>query len=171
MSKNSTTEIYEVSVQYSKKVIDQGAHLFWRKKMKTVFILGFLYLLATILLTATGTVDIGFGSICIGIGTILIGILYLAYRSVRSRSMSIFDEMNSKEAIWIFTSDSFSTRSDVGTSKIVWKMMAGLIVSDEIWLFLYKNGSYSVLPVANIEQPVLDFIKDRVIAVGGEIMT
>lgn len=171
MVQSSFTSPYEVSVRYDESVINEGAALFWLKKLRGLFLLTVAFGLAVAVLTYRGALEVWFGSVFVSLGLVLALIMYAGFRSLRSRSMAVFREMESKITLWTFTESALSTRNDIGVAEIKWKLLSGLIKADKVWLLLYKNGSYSVFPVIDVELPIRDFIEDRVVAHGGKIIT
>jgi hypothetical protein len=171
MTQSSCRGPYEVLIRYDESVINEGASLFWRKKMRVLFSLIVAYVLATTALIYLGALEVRFGGFFATIGLVLALIMYAGFRSVRSRSMAIFREMDNKVTVWTFAESALSTRNDIGATEIKWKLLSGLVKSDKVWLLIYKNGSYSVLPVTDVELPIRDFIEDRVVVHGGKIIT
>jgi len=154
-------ELY-VKTTYTKDLINKAAVLHWKKIFAPTFFISVLGVtIALILIFYFNSKDWISGSFLI-ISFISSAIFAWSFFIFKNRSMAIYEEMESPVVNWRFTEESIIAESDIGKSEFKWGLLKGIVKSNDIWLLIYKNNSYSTFPLVNVSSDVLAFISKKV---------
>ncbi|MBU1412480.1 YcxB family protein [Myxococcota bacterium] len=161
--------MYETTLIYEESVVSRAVRCYWRRSLgvgywiallMVVVSLGVLLVQGTqawilVTLTATTVLAVGFAAL----------FFIVHYRS----SLGRFRRMVPPEAKFAVDDETFAFTSSMGEAKLKWSVIRELWKFDDLWLILYAQGGFNVLPVAGVLKPMREFIEDRVKASGGKI--
>ena len=152
----------EANTTFTKELIKEAAWLYWKKVFFSTFIISLLGVaLALLLIFYFNSKDWISGTL-LTISIIGSVIFFLAYFIYRNRSLALFQELETPVVKWKFTEENISAESDIGKSEIKWNMLKSIIKSNNVWLLVYKNNSYSTFPLSNVSQEVLDYLSSKI---------
>ena len=147
---------------YTKDLINKAAILHWKKIFARTFFISLLgVVLALTLIFYFNSKDWMSGSFLV-ISLLSSVIFAWSFFIFKNRSMAIYKEMESPIVNWRFTEESIFAESDVGKSEFRWSLLKGIVKSNDIWLLIYKNNSYSTFPLVNVSSEVLAFITKKI---------
>jgi len=154
---------YTINAHYNHELISEGVLAYWKKTVFRTFILSL-----ALMVFASGRIivfDLDWkNDALLWLSIIPPFMCVAAFYIYRKRSLAIFKEMDAKTAELTFSSEGFFAKSDTGSAEIKWKMFKGIIKNPNTWVFVYKNNSYNVIPLADVPDEVLEFISVKVIA-------
>ena len=159
----------EVTIEYSEAILRQAARRFWVRFIGWDGFLAFGIAVAgfaTLLFLGNRSWYTGaIGAVCaMGLAVGLI-----AYPVYLKRALSIFRQMETPQVTFRFDEEGISAESDLGSSSIQWKLVKKLWRFPDVWLLMFSNSSYSVLPLASIDAELKEFIIESVRKSGGKV--
>lgn len=160
----------EITVEYSKRLIHTATRRFWFRWIGWSGFTAFGFLLVAFLFLV-GTGDRSWYTPIAG--TILVlgfAVGTAGYFIYKRRAFSVFDQMKETKATMRFDDEGISVQSDIGSSRIRWKMIRKVWRFPEVWLLFYGNESYSTLPIGTLSDELKGFIVDKVASNGGKVL-
>jgi hypothetical protein len=160
---------HQVTVRYDEQIINAAAKNLWFKAISHNVLIGFLIMLVGLALWFLLDSKTWLTATLISLSAVLIMMTIAMFFVFRGRSLKIYRQMESPTALWTFTEEGFSSKSDVGGSEYKWRIVKKLYKFKTCWLLMYVNRTYSILPLADIPENVREFIEQQVLANGGKI--
>ena len=106
--------------------------------------------------------------ILLAVVVLAVGILVSAYIHCRSYRLSQFRKTGNLVS-YEFTEKYFKAKSEIGSSELKWEFFTGIWIFPKIWLLLIDKAGYVTLPVDQISDEIKDFLKHKIVSVGGVI--
>jgi len=161
--------MHETTLIYDESLVRRAVRCYWRRSLgagywvalaMVVVSLGFLVTQETqtwilVTLTATTVLALGFAA--------------LSYIVHLRSSMGRFRRMDVPFAKLTVDDEIFAISSSMGEAKLKWNVIRELWKFDDLWLILYAQGGFNVLPVTCVPPPMREFIEARVTAAGGRV--
>ena len=154
---------FEENVNYNEELINKAAFIYWKKTFASTFIISIAGVALALILIYFFNFKSWISSTFLVISIAASVIFFWAFFIYRNRSLAIFKQMESPNAKWIFNENQIFIESDTGNSEIKWKMIKNIIKSKDIWLFVYKNSSYSVFPLTGVSSETQEFINKKIL--------
>jgi YcxB-like protein len=160
---------YNFTVKYSKAILSRAHFEFWKRKHGFDAVLSVIFLMATSYLLFIMEVTVWYVVVFFTIAFIFTIAVYSLYFIWRKQAMTALNAMKTPEAQWKFTDENLCTESDAGKVELHWTAIKKIWRFKEVWLLFYANGSFSTLPIDNLDADVLLFVENRVAENGGKI--
>lgn len=160
---------YEATTVYNREMIGQAAWLYWRRKLLGGFlvILG-IFVMALVLVFVGGLHD-WLGATLLALSFLAVVIFVAAYFIYRNRSLRLFEHLSQPEARWKFSDRHIAVETTIGKSEHDWRVLSGIIQSPELWLLVYRHGTYSIFPISGVADETLKFLSRKVVEHGGKV--
>lgn len=149
------------TLSYNDELIRRAVFSFWLRGV------GWKVLLTLAVLVLVLALEIGAGnqSWLIGaFGTLLfvaVAFLMLIYLGHLHQSLQKFRALRNPRALFVAEADSFSLTSDIGSSTMKWDSVYAIWKFNDYWLMLFSRNQFVTLPLADIPEPMREFILTR----------
>jgi len=154
---------FEESTDYTEELINEAALLYWKKTFASTFVISILgIVIALVFIYVLNLKTWVFGTF-LGISVVSSVLFLSAFFIYKKRSLAVYIQMEKPTAKWLINEDHVSVESDAGKSEIKWKMFKEIIKSNKFWLLVYKNNSYSVLPITGVSNETLNFLNKKIL--------
>lgn len=154
---------FEESTNYTEELINEAALVYWKETFASTFIISILCVaIALVFIYALNLKTWIFGTF-LAISVISSVLFLWAFFIYRKRSLAVYIQMEKPTAKWIINEDHVSVESDAGKSEMKWKMFKGIIKSNNFWILIYKNNSYSVFPITGVSNETLNFLSKKIL--------
>ncbi|PKN46011.1 MAG: hypothetical protein CVU59_07320 [Deltaproteobacteria bacterium HGW-Deltaproteobacteria-17] len=161
--------MHETTLFYEETIVLKAVRRYWLRSLGVGYWLALLVVIASLgalLVQGTG------GWVMVTLfSTTMLALCFAAlfflvhYRS----SMGRFRRMDPPEARFVVDDETFAFSSSMGEAKLKWSVIRELWKFDDLWLILYAQGGFNVLPVDCVPSPMRDFIEARVTDAGGRV--
>jgi len=159
---------FEESTVYTEELINEAAFVYWKKTFASTFVISILGVVIALVFIYALNLKTWLFVTFLAISVVSSVLFLWAFFIYRKRSLAIYIQMEKPTAKWIITEDHVCVESDAGNSEIKWKMFKGIIKSNNFWLLVYKNNSYSVLPIAGVSNKTLNFLDKNILDFNGQ---
>ncbi len=85
----------------------------------------------------------------------------VSYFTFLRRAFHRYDQMQNKQITYRFTEQGLGTKSDLGSAEIPWRMLEKVLRYHDVWLLFFGRRDYAYLPVAEMSEPLKDFIRQQ----------
>jgi YcxB-like protein len=163
-------EPVEIRAEYTEALIARATKRFWVRFIDwhgfaaiAVAAVLVVYLFVVDGPTATVLAFAGVLVFAIAVGTAV----YYVYRN---RALSVFRRMGTPHAVFKFTDEGISTRSDLGGGDMSWRGITKVWVFPEVWLIFMAKGAYVTIPTNAMTPDVRSLIRAKVLEHGGKVV-
>ncbi|MGA2029085.1 MAG: YcxB family protein [Verrucomicrobiota bacterium] len=87
---------------------------------------------------------------------------------IRRREAAL-KNMKDKVINYELSDELFKAKSELGSAELKWEKFKALWIFPEVWLLLLRRDIYVFLPVTQIDNDVKEFLKQKIVSVGGKI--
>jgi hypothetical protein len=151
--------MFSAKVTYTKDIVKAGALSYWKKKFGKEFYWIIPALIAGVIIIWKFPAYRLFGVICLVVSSIAVIAISYAYFVHLRKSLRLLSELGVNECEWSFNDEGLSTKSAIGESRLKWLVVERILKFPRYWLFVYKGGTFSTLPISSISQECRDFIE------------
>jgi hypothetical protein len=160
---------YQFTIQMSEEHINYA----WRKIFARRFGIGFPIVCLLILITFVehsfaGQWDWFSGSL-LGIAIFYSGRFISSSMQRRTAQLSRLKKMKDNVINSEFSDELFKVKSEAGSAELKWETFKALWIFPQVWVLLHRKGTYLLLPIDKIGNDVKDFLKQKIISIGGKI--
>jgi len=161
--------MHETTLTYDEALVRRGVRCYWRRS------LGPAYFAALVVVVASlgALLALGGGSWVVPVlgGTLVLALGFAAmlYAVHLRAALGRFRRMDAPLARFVADDERFAFSSTVGDASLKWSVVKELWRFDDLWLLLYREGGFNVLPLACLPPPMRDFLVRRVEAAGGRV--
>jgi hypothetical protein len=162
---------FETTLTYSVPLLRQAVFAFWRRTVGPGFWVALLLVGASLgFLVAQGASSWLAGVV----GTVFVAaVLFVTaiYVVHWCNALAKLRGMGSPSATFSAGESSFTMSSGAGSATLQWSAVTELWETPAVWLLLYSKAHFSTLPVACMPPEMQAFIRQRVQAAGGKIVS
>lgn len=152
----------EITASYSRELVKFAVWKFWTRSIG----LGGFVVFAAFCITFIVLFLLGDRSWLLGfLGAMIVFCLAIgggSYFVYLKRSMEKFNRMEMPTAKFYFTDEGIAAESDIGKSEIPWKMIEKIWEYPSVWLVFIAKQGYFILPTANLDEELKQFIRKKV---------
>ncbi len=158
----------EIAVEYTEKLICRTTRRFWLRWLGWRY---FVTLVLALALTLCLWIS-GYHTCCAVLGTataLLLAVGVFGYFIYRKRALATYLRMETPESTFRFGDDEVSIQSELGESRVKWKVFTKVWRFPEVWLLFSGDRSYVTLPTQPLSPDVKQFIITKVEENGGKV--
>jgi hypothetical protein len=159
---------YQFTIQFAEEHIKYACRKFFARYVGIGLpIVCLLMLIALAQRLAAGKMDLLAG--CnLAVVVMGAGFFLSAYIQRRSYLLSQFRKTGNVVS-YELSEEFFKAKSDMGSSELKWETFKGIWIFPRVWLLMFDKASYVTLPVDQVSNEVKEFLKKKIISVGGKI--
>jgi hypothetical protein len=159
---------YQFTIQFSEEHIKYACGKFFARFVGIGFPIVCLIVAAVaIVRMVSGEPDLLAG-IFLTISVLGIIFIAVAYFQRRAHSLSHFRKTG-KTVSYELSEEFFKAKSDLGSTEVKWESFKAIWTFPKVWLLMFDRANYLTLPVDQISNDVKEFLKRKIISVGGKI--
>jgi hypothetical protein len=159
---------YQFTIQFGEEHIKYACSKYYIRFLGIKFLIACLLVTGcSIFLILSGKVDFPAG-IFLAVPVIVLGIIAAAYFQNRNYRLSQLRKTG-KSVSYEFSEDFFKTKSGMGSMEVKWNSFKSLWIFQKVWLLVFDKNGYLTLPSDQISNEVKEFLKQKIISVGGKI--
>jgi YcxB-like protein len=160
---------YQFTIQFTEEQIKYALH----KMIVRRFGIGFPIICLLLVIAFVEEFFVGqwdwFSGSLLGIAVVYSGRFVSNCMQRRSAALSGFKKMEGKVINYEFSDELFKAKSELGAVELKWEKFKALWIFPEVWLLLLRRGSYLPLPANQIDNDVKEFLKRKIVSIGGKI--
>ena len=159
---------YQFTVQFNEEHIKYACSKYFIRFVGIIFpIVCLLVACSSVFLMISGKGDLLAG-IFLAISVIGFGIIIAAYFQNRNYRLSQLHKTG-KSVSYEFSEDFFKAKSEMGSTEMKWNSFKSLWVFQKVWLLIFEKNGYLTLPPDQISNEAKEFLKQKIISIGGKI--
>ena len=120
-----------------------------------------------VLRIVSGKTDLLAG-IFLAIAVFGLGIIVVAYFQSRNYRLSQFRNAGNSVS-YELSEEFFKAKSGMGSTELKWESFKALWIFQKVWLLVFDKNGYLTLPTDQISNEVKEFLKRKIISVGGKV--
>jgi hypothetical protein len=105
---------------------------------------------------------------CLTVPVLCAGIFLSAYLQRRAYLISQFRKIGNVVS-YELSEELFKAKSDLGSTELKWKAFKGIWIFPKVWLLMFDKAGYLTLPTDQVSDEVKDFLKEKIVSVGGKV--
>ncbi|HXR04637.1 MAG TPA: YcxB family protein [Verrucomicrobiae bacterium] len=159
---------YQFTVQFSEEHIKYACGKYYARFVGFVFPVVCLLVAAfAVIRMVSGKADL-FAGILLAVAVIGLGIIVAAYFQSRNYRLSQFRKTGNSVS-YELSEEFFKAKSQMGSTEMKWKSFKAIWIFQKVWLLVFDKNGYLTLPVDQISNEVKEFLKRKIISVGGKV--
>ena len=159
---------YHFTIQFSEEHIKYACGKYFVRFAGIVFpVICLLVAGLAVLRMISGKTDLIAG-IFLAVSVIGLGIIAAAYLQSRNYRLSQFRKTG-KSVSYELSDDFFKAKSEMGSTELKWNSFKALWIFQKVWLLVFDKSGYLTLPVDQSSDEVKEFLKRKIVSVGGKI--
>lgn len=159
---------HQFTIQFTEAHIKYACRKFFVRYVGIGFsVVCLLMVIALVQRAASGHMDILTGC-CLAIVVMGVGLFLSAYIQRRSYLLSQLRKTGSLVS-YELSDEFFKAKSKMGSMELKWEAFKGLWIFPKVWLLLFDKAGFLTLPVDQVSSEVQEFVKRKVISVGGKV--
>ena len=160
---------HQFTIQFTEEHIKYACRKFFARYMGIGLpIVGVLMLAALLQRVHSGQVDLLSGFL-LAVVVMGVGIFASAYLQRRNYAISQLKKMGNGLVSYELSDEFFKAKSNLGSTELKWEAFKAIWIFPAVWLLMFDKAGYLTLPVEQISNEVKDFLKQKIISVGGKI--
>jgi len=159
---------YQFTIQFTEEHIKYACRKFFVRFVGVAFPVVCLLLAAfAVLRMAFGEMD-WLAGICLAVAVLGLGIVVAAYVQRRAYSLSHFRKTGNSVS-YELSEEFMKAKSALGSVELKWESFKGIWIFPEVWLLMIDKANYMTLPADQISNEIKEFLKRKIISVGGKV--
>lgn len=168
MGENFETMSHQFTIQFTEEHIKYACRKFFARFVGIVFpTLCLLVAAVAVLRMASGKADLLSG---VFLTVAVLGLFFVlaAYFQRLAYSLSHFRKTG-KTVSYELSEELFKAKSGLGATEVKWEAFKAIWTFRKVWLLMFDKANYLTLPADQISNDVKEFLKRKIISVGGKI--
>lgn len=161
--------MHETTLIYTETLVKRAVLRYWRRTLGVGYAIALLMVIVSFGALVVLDTDLWILAALGGTIVLAVGFSIVVYAVHYSSSMGRFRRMDVPAARFIADEDTFAFVSPIGEAKLQWSIIREVWRYKDLWLILYAQGGFNVIPIAGVTQDMRDFIEQRVAAAGGKL--
>ena len=158
---NNTTILH-----YSESLVKKAIFSFWWKLTGLRYVIAIIASFTFLFLLNPRSWPFSVMAAALFFWSLMAIILYVVhYRGTMKR----FHAMSDQQAELSAEDETFTLKSAIGTSTFKWHIIQEIWQYPEFWLFFYSKAQFNIIPLADLEPQMQEFIQTKVRDAGGKI--
>jgi hypothetical protein len=159
---------HQFTIQFSEEHIKYACGKYFSRFVGFVFPVVCLLVAAfAVLRMISGKADL-FAGIFLAVAVIGLGIIIAAYFQSRNYRLLQFRKTGNSVS-YELSEDLLKAKSQMGSIEMKWGSFKALWIFQKVWLLVFDKNGYLTLPVDQISDDVKEFLKWKIISVGGKV--
>jgi hypothetical protein len=159
---------YQFTVQFSEEHIKYACDKYFARFVGFVFpVMCLLVAAFAVLRMVSGKADL-FAGILLAVAVIGLGIIVAAYFQSRNYRLSQFRKTGNSVS-YELSEEFFKAKSQMGATEMKWESFKSIWIFQKVWLLVFDKNGYLTFPVDQISNEVKEFLKRKIISVGGKV--
>ena len=96
------------------------------------------------------------------------GFFLSAYLQRRSYLLSQFRKTGNSIS-YELSEEFFKAKSEMGSMELKWNSFKAIWVFPKVWLLMFDKAGYLTLPIEQVSNEVKEFLKQKIVSVGGNV--
>jgi YcxB-like protein len=160
---------YQFTIQFTEEHIKYACRKFFARYVGIGLpIVGVLMLAALLQRMHSGQMDLLSGFL-LAVVVMGVGIFASAYFQRRNYAVSQLKKMGNGLVSYELSDEFFKAKSNLGSTELKWEAFKAVWVFPTVWLLMFDKAGYLTLPVEQIGSEVKEFLKQKIVSVGGKI--
>jgi len=159
---------HQFTIQFTEEHIKYACRKFFVRYVGIGLpVVGVLMVAAFVQRLSYGKIDFLAGC-CLAVVAMGASVFIAAYLQRRSYSLSQFRKYGNTVS-YELSEEFFKAKSEMGATELKWENFKGIWIFPKVWLLMFDKAGYLTLPVDQVSGEVKEFVKQKVISVGGKI--
>jgi len=159
---------HQFTIQFTEEHVKYACRKFFARFIGVGFPIACLLVAGVaILRMASGKTDLLAG---VFLTVAVVGMVFVvaAYFQRRAHSLSHFRQTG-ETVSYELSEDFFKANSSLGSIEMKWESFKAIWTFPKVWLLMFDKANYLTLPADQISGDIKDFLKRKIISVGGKI--
>jgi ABC-type transport system involved in cytochrome bd biosynthesis fused ATPase/permease subunit len=159
---------YQFTIQFTEEHIKYACRKFFVRFVGIIFpVVCLLVATVAVLRMASGEADLLSG---VFLTVAVLGMVFVvaAYFQRCAHSLSHFRKTG-KTVSYELSEELFKAKSDLGATEVKWEAFKAIWTFPKVWLLMFDKANYLTLPADQISSDIKEFLKRKIISVGGKI--
>ncbi len=161
--------MHETTLTYNEVLVRRAVWCYWRRSLGPGYWVALAMVFSSFLVLQSQGTEAWIRIVLVAALAVALGFAALLFFVHYRASMGRFRRMDAPLARFIADDERFAFSSTVGAASLKWSVVKELWRFEDLWLLLYREGGFNVLPLACLPPPMRDFLVQRVEAVGGRV--
>jgi hypothetical protein len=159
---------YQFTIQFSEEHIKYACSKYFTRFVGIVFpVICLLVAGFAVARMVSGKADLLAG-IFLTIAVVGLGIIAAAYFQSHNYRLSQFGKTGNSVS-YELSKDFFKAKSGMGSMELKWESFKAIWIFQKVWLLVFDKNGYLTLPTDQISGDVKEFLKQKIISVGGKV--
>ena len=159
---------HQFTIQFTEEHIKYACCKFFVRFVGIVFpVVCLLVAAVAVLRMASGETDLLAG-VFLTVAVVGMVFVVVAYFQRRAHSLSHFRKTG-KTVSYELTEELFKAKSDLGATEVKWEAFKAIWTFPKAWLLMFDKANYLTLPADQISGDIKEFLKRKILPVGGKI--
>jgi hypothetical protein len=159
---------YQFTIQFTEEHIKYACRKYFARFVGILFpIICLLVAGFAILRMTSGKPDLIAG-ILLAVAVIGLGVIAVAYFQNCNYRLSQFRKTG-QFINYELSEESFKAKSEMGSTDLKWNSFKALWIFQKVWLLVFEKNGYLTLPTDQISNEVKEFLKQKIVSVGGKV--